>query len=400
MIVFLFWLTLFLAFYTYIGYGLLLWMLTFFSKKSPYSPPFTNPEVLPDLTFVVAAYNEEAFITQKIQNTLALDYPREKFHILLITDGSTDQTPKLVQNFPLPEGAHLQLYHRAERAGKNAAIDRVMPLIDTPIVVFSDANTFVNREALINIVRHYQDPTVGGVAGEKRVLMAKKGEAAAASGEGMYWKYESLLKKLDAAFYSCIGAAGELFSIRRHLYKPVPPDSITEDFMLSMSINTQGYKMAYEPQAFAMETSSANVAEEMKRKIRIATGGFQAFFRLLPVLNPFRYGKLSFQYFSHRVMRWIVAPLALPLFFVSNLFLLRHDDPVYLLFFVAQVLFYLVACLGYLLRNRQISVKAFFAPYYFCLMNYGMYRGAIRYFLGSQSAVWEKSARANTKDYF
>lgn len=262
----LFWTSLALVFYTYIGYGIVLFALVKIKRLfvGKHVPPGTAD--LPSLTVVVAAYNEQDFIAQKIANTLSLNYPQAKAKFLFVTDGSTDDTPKLVENFPL-----VRLMHSPKRSGKIAAIHRAMETVDTEIVVFTDANTFLNKDALINIARHYADPKTGAVSGEKRVNIDADSDATA--GEGMYWKYESKLKEWDSELYSVIGAAGELFSVRRSLYQPVKPETILDDFMISMLIAKKGYKIVYEPLSYACENSSENVKEELKRKVRIAAGG-------------------------------------------------------------------------------------------------------------------------------
>jgi cellulose synthase/poly-beta-1,6-N-acetylglucosamine synthase-like glycosyltransferase len=225
-------------------------------------------------------------------------------------------------------------------------------------------------------------------------------DAANAAGEGIYWQYESLLKKWDSELWTVVGAAGELFAFRSSVYEAVPSDTIVEDFYLTMRIAQRGYRVAYEPQAYAVEASSASVSEEMKRKVRIAAGGLQAVVRLAPVLNIFRYGWLSFQYISHRVLRWTLAPLFLPIVFVGNILLVQHTieqgGPIgfYEVAMLGQVLFYLFAIMGHFFERRQMKVKIFFVPYYFCLMNYAMYAGLFRLLRGRQSVLWEKSKRA------
>ncbi len=392
---FLFWLAFLLIIYTYFGYALLLFILKNFSpqKRANITVPDNNTS-FPEVTFVVAAYNEEDFIEQKILNSLQFDYPQNKLHLLFVTDGSTDSTLDKIKGYTYPPGTNVSWHHEAARRGKIAAVERIMAFVKTPIVIYSDANTDVNPTAIKNIVRHYQDPKTGGVAGEKRIFMKEK-EAATASGEGLYWKYESALKKWDAELYSVVGAAGELFSVRTALYHPIPKDSIIEDFIVSININQQGYRVAYESEAYAVETSSASVKEELKRKIRIAAGGYQSMFRLPQLLNPFKFGILTFQYFSHRVCRWLVAPISLITVFFTNLFLVINEEGmIYDILFVLQLLFYLAALLGYIFEKKAIKIKAFFAPYYFCVMNYAVIRGAIRYFFGKQSVVWEKAKRA------
>jgi len=383
----LFWLSLFVVFYTFIGYGIFLYLIIKIKRVLKGKPtiPTSNTEILPSCTLIVAAYNEESFIDDKIQNSLQLNYPAEKFKLIFITDGSTDKTPEIINKY-----SQIKLLHEQQRGGKIAAVHRAMKFVDTEIVVFTDANTFLNKDAIINICRHYADSTVGAVAGEKRVQIDENADASSA-GEGFYWKYESALKKWDSELYSVVGAAGELFSVRSSLYEDVPSDTVLDDFMISMLIAAKGYRIIYEPEAYAMETASENVSEELKRKIRIAAGGIQSILRLKSLFNPFKYSVLSFQYISHRVLRWTVTPFLLILVFFLNALLV--DEKFYLLFFFAQVLFYVLALLGLIMEKRQIRIKALFIPYYFCIMNYAVLMGIIRYFTTTQSAIWEKAQR-------
>lgn len=382
-----FWIGILVVGYTYVGYGIIIYIFSKLKKRTNVLNS-TPDEQLPLVTLLVAAYNEADIIREKIKNTLDLDYPKNKLEIFFVTDGSTDQTPEIVKEYPA-----IQLFHSFERKGKIHAVNRVMKSVKTPIVIFCDANTDLNREAIKYIVRHYQDPTIGGVAGEKRILSKDK-DNASGSGEGLYWKYESFLKKKDAEVYSIVGAAGELFSVRTELFEEPAENMIIEDFYLSMRITAKGYRFAYEPDAFAMETASASVKEEWKRKVRISAGGFQAMAKLSYLLNPFRYGMLTFQYISHRVLRWTLAPLFLPIIFLTNAWLAFSGIPFYQLIMVLQILFYSLAFAGYLLRDKKIGIKGFFVPYYFAVMNLSVYFGLNRYLRGKQSVVWEKAKRA------
>jgi biofilm PGA synthesis N-glycosyltransferase PgaC len=259
-------------------------------------------------------------------------------------------------------------------------------------VVFTDANTFLNTDALINICRHYSNKQVGAVAGEKRVHTSA---ANATAGEGFYWKYESKLKKWDSELYSVVGAAGELFSIRTALYEPVNPDTLLDDFMISLLVAKKGFRVIYEPEAYATETASQNVTEELKRKIRIAAGGIQSILRLKALLNPFLIPVLSFQYISHRVLRWTIVPFLMLLALAINLYIVFTGSIslVYQLLMLAQIGFYLAAISGWILEERHIKVKIFFIPYYFCMMNYAVIMGIIRFAAGKQSVIWEKAKR-------
>lgn len=385
-----FWLSFFTVFYTFAGYGILLYFLIKIRRavKGRRAIPTVIDNELPECTLVVAAFNEEHFMEAKIANCLQLDYPAGKLKFVFITDGSNDRTPEIISGYP-----QIQLLHQPQRAGKIAAVHRAMEYVTTEIAVFTDANTFLNSKAIINICRHYGDKTVGCVAGEKRVQMDENADASAA-GEGFYWKYESALKKWDSELYSVVGAAGELFSVRRSLYIDVPADTVLDDFMISMLIAEQGYRIVYEPEAYASETASENVSEELKRKIRIAAGGIQSILRLPKLFNLFKFPVLSFQYVSHRVLRWTITPFLLILTFVLNgLIAFKTGEVFYQLFFAAQVFFYLLAILGLIMEKRQIRIKALFVPYYFCVMNYAVLMGIVRYFTKKQSAVWEKAQR-------
>jgi cellulose synthase/poly-beta-1,6-N-acetylglucosamine synthase-like glycosyltransferase len=390
----LFWTLLGILIFTYFGYGVLMAILVSFKRifSSKKVSSITDAE-LPEVTFLVAAWNEKDWIENKIQNSLQFNYPSNKLHLYFVTDGTNDGTDKLIENFSYPEGTQWKLFHKNERAGKIAAVERVMPFVQSPIVIYSDANTDVNSDAIKNIVSHYKNPKVGGVAGEKRVSMAK--EDSAAGSEGIYWKYESFLKRMDSELYSVVGAAGELFSIRTNLFENVPKDTLVEDFVLTMGIAAKGYKIVYEPEAYAVEGSSASVGEELKRKIRIAAGGLQALWRLRQLFNIFKYGVLSFQFIGHRVLRWTIAPLALPVLFFLNIPLALENQGIYAWLLALQTLFYLFALLGWIFENRKIRFRAFFIPYYFCVMNYAMFKGLQRLMKGSQSVLWEKAKRAS-----
>ena len=386
--IFIFWFSLFVIVYTFLGYGVVLYILLRIRRmvKGRRMPPIVGNN-LPTLTFVVAAYNEEGIILEKIQNTLGLNYPADKLNVIFITDGSSDRTPDIIRDFP-----QIQLLHSPERRGKILAIHRAMKFANSEIAVFTDANAFLNKDALALIARHYSDSAVGAVSGEKRVLAGEQADAT--GGEGVYWKYESTLKKWDSELYSVVGAAGELFSVRTSLYKDVEADTILDDFMISMLIAKQGYRIVYEPDAYATELSSDNIGEELKRKVRIAAGGIQSILRLLPLLNPFAYPVLSFQYISHRVLRWTVTPFFMILLFLVNiLIVLKTDSVFYQVVLGGQVLFYLLAIWGWGFEKRNIKIKGFFVPFYFCFMNYAVFAGILRYFRGRQSAVWEKSVR-------
>jgi cellulose synthase/poly-beta-1,6-N-acetylglucosamine synthase-like glycosyltransferase len=387
-----FWLSLFIVFYSYIGYGILLFFLVQLknlfrkSKKEPSGNLFE-----PAITLIVSAYNEEAFISKKIDNTFLLNYPKEKLHIIFITDGSSDKTPDIIGKYP-----EIKLLHQPERRGKVAAMNRAMQFVGTPYVIFSDANTLLNKDCVKEIAKHYADPVVGGVAGEKKVNSAADAKAAGA-GEGLYWKYESLLKKLDSEFYSVVGAAGELFSARAELLEHTKENIIIEDFVQSLKICMKGYIIKYEPASYATEDASFSMKEEEKRKIRICAGAFQAMIILKSLFNIFKYPRLSFQFISHRILRWTLCPLSLLFMLVTNiLIVLLHGGLFFQVFFTLQVVFYVSALIGKFYANRNIKLKLLYIPYYFFFMNFSVFLGFKRFIEGKQSVLWEKAARYST----
>lgn len=393
-----FWFCIGLVAYTYVGYGIIAWILVKIRKiLGKEFKKYNDPTFLPKVTLVVPAYNEMSCIEAKVKNTFGLDYPTDLMEVLFVTEGSNDGTSEYINSLK-SNYSNLRMIGGETRRGKIEAMNIAIKTITTPIVIFTDANTNLNHQVIKNIVRHFQDPIVGAVAGEKRIE-TEGSEAAAGAGEGLYWKYESFLKKLDTELYSVVGAAGELFAVRTHLFGEVEKDTLLDDFIVSLRIAANGYRVIYEPNAYASERPSFSIQEEMKRKIRIAAGGFQSIARLDYLWNIFRFGLLSFQYVSHRAMRWAVAPFCLPLIFLLNLILFFVDtnfikQPTYQLLMLAQIAFYLMAIIGYYLENKKIRVKALFVPFYFSFMNYCAIKGYFRYRNGLTSGIWEKAKRA------
>lgn len=391
MLHFLFWLCFFIIFYSYFGYGILIYLLIkikrLFSKKNTQTGQIGFE---PEVSLVIASYNEADFIEKKIQNSLELDYPPEKLRIIIITDGSNDNTTEIIRDYP-----KVQLLHQPERRGKVAAMNRAMQFVRTPYVIFCDANTLLNKACVREIVKHYANPKVGGVAGEKKILSGVNQQVAGA-GEGLYWKYESFLKKLDAEFYSVVGAAGELFSMKTALFHKAAENTIIEDFVQSLQICKDGYVIGYEPKAYAMESASASMREEQKRKIRIAAGAFQAMVILKDLFNIFKYPVLSFQFISHRILRWTLCPLCLVILFFSNAALVyKGAAGFYGVALLLQLAFYAMAWAGWFFAGKNLQIKAFYVPYYFMFMNLSVFSGFYRFLRKTQTAVWEKAVRVS-----
>lgn len=383
----LFWISIFIVFYTYLGYGILLYLLVKIKELFRKPTRLVVPAPLPEVSLFIAAYNEEDIVASKMENCRALDYPADKLKIVWITDGSNDKTNEYLKEYP-----DVTVLYQPQRKGKTAALNRGIHYIFTPYVIFTDANTMLNKEAITEIIRQFSDPKVGCVAGEKRVEIQK--EQGATAGEGIYWKYESALKALDYRLYSAVGAAGELFAVRTELFEQMPSDTLLDDFILSLRIAQKGYKIAYCKDAYATETASLNMKEEEKRKIRIAAGGLQSIWRLRSLLNIFRYGTLSFQYISHRVLRWTITPIILFLLIPLNILLACKGDITYIFLLLLQAIFYIMAYAGYKLEQRSMRNKLFFIPYYFSFMNINVIRGFF-YLAGNKgNGAWEKAKRS------
>ena len=387
-----FWTTMFIVFYTYLGYGILLYLIIRLKrlfKGNPVKSPLPSDDELPTMTLMICAYNEEDVVAEKMVNTRAIDYPKDKLRIMWVTDGSNDHTNELLAAYP-----EVDIVFSPERRGKTAALKHGLRELQTRYVAFTDANTMINAGALREIARLFMDPTVGCVSGEKRVAARKEGEMAA-EGEGLYWRYESTLKKWDSELYSAMGAAGELYAIDPTLVREVPDEALLDDFMMSMFIVDEGRRIAYTPDAYAQEYGSANIYEESKRKRRIAAGGLQSIWWLRRMLNPFRQPIVAFQYISHRVLRWSITPVALILLLLANIALvISGAGLLYQTVFILQLLFYLMAFCGWQQNRYGHKNKLLYTAYYFMFMNFNVFRGMAYLKSHSSSGAWEKAKRS------
>jgi biofilm PGA synthesis N-glycosyltransferase PgaC len=406
-----FWLSAFFIFYTFIGYPLLTYFLFRFERLRYFirfpedaGKVFINPEIAgkiildqifqikdykPTVSMIIAAYNEEKFIEKKIENCLELDYPSDKIEFLFVTDGSTDKTPDIVRKYS-ETYSNIKLFHQSERQGKLKALNRVIPFANGEILIFSDANSYYNREAIKYLVRPFQFEKIGCVAGEKKVV-SKNGKIEA---EGLYWKYESFLKKLDSEIYSIVGAAGEIFAIRKNLYLELPENTINEDFVLTMNIAAKGYRVVYEPKAYAIEEPTKSIFEEFKRRVRITTGGLQAIFLLKNLFDIRKYKFLSFQFISHRILRWTITPISFIFLFVANLLIfLRSDILFYKITFYSQSILYLAGLIGLIFELLKVRIHLFHLIFSFILMNFASVTAIITYPFKHRTNIWQKVER-------
>ena len=388
----LFWASLLIVFYTYLGYGILLYIIIRLKRLfcgTPQKTVLPADDELPTITLMICAYNEQDVVAEKMENTRKLDYPKDKLRVMWVTDGSNDRTNELLAAYP-----EVDVVYSPERRGKTAALKHGLSEVKTQYVAFTDANTMINAGAMREIARLFMDPTVGCVSGEKRVAAREKGERAA-EGEGLYWKYESTLKKWDSELYSAMGAAGELYAIDPKLCREVPDNALLDDFMLSMYVVDGGKRIAYTTEAYAMEYGSANIYEESKRKRRIAAGGLQSIWWLRRMLNPFRQPVVAFQYISHRVLRWSVTPVAMVILLLTNILLVAlRCHVIYTTCLVMQALFYLAAFGGWLTGRMGKRNKLLYTAYYFVFMNLNVFRGMRYLSTHKHSGAWEKAVRS------
>ncbi len=377
--------------YAYVGYTLLLLILSKLKKLLDNKSHSSYTLAEPCVTLLIPAFNEADYVIAKARNSLDLNYPREKLHILWVTDGSTDNTAELLTRYP-----EFKVIHEKERRGKIHAMNRGMKVVDTPLVVFTDANTMLNSEAIREIVKLFADKKTGCVTGEKRIGGTGL-QIAVGAGEGLYWQYESWIKKLESETSSVMGAVGELFAVQTALYDEVKEDTLLDDFTVSMQIMQKGYSIQYAPNAWGTETASLNIREELKRKTRIAAGGIQALVRMPELLNPFRYGIRSLMYFSHKVLRWTLVPIGFPLVFLLNLLIACNpavNSKIFILLFILQCIFYIFVLAGRILQNVSLRFRIVFAPYYLFIMNFAIIRGFILFITGRYTVIWQKVKRS------
>ena len=395
-----FWTCMALVFYTYLGYGMLLYLLLKLKKlfgKKQYEPILPLEEsLLPNVTLMICAYNEESIITEKMENIRQLDYPKNKLCVMWVTDGSDDNSNELLSKYD-----DVTLVYSPERLGKAAAMQHGLKVNTAEYVIFTDANTMLNPGSIKEIVRQFMKEGVGCVSGEKRVItreakvnLSQDNNQIASEGEGIYWKYESTLKRWDSELYSAMGAAGELFAVRMSVYRPAPSNALLDDFMISMLILKDGHRIAYTQDAYACEYGSANMEEESKRKRRIAAGGLQSIWWLRSLMNPIKYPISSFQFISHRVLRWSITPFALLALIPLNVVLVfMKAGAIYTSIWILQIIFYFAALSGYWLSKKGKKVKLLYVPYYFLFMNLNVFQGINYLRSHSKSGTWEKAKR-------
>jgi len=373
-----FWICIAIILYGYVFYPLLLWIV-YALQPNKAKPQIIADSALPSVTILIAAYNEAAYITEKIRNCYAIDYPEYLLKIWVVADGSTDETVELLAQFP-----QVQIFYEPERKGKIAAIQRVIAAVTTDCIVFSDANAMLNKGCLRAMAVVWQDHSVGAIAGEKRVVNAQN----EVSGESVYWRYESLIKKWEGSVYSVTGGAGELFAIRKNLFQPVDTQMISDDLLISWKIIAQGYRMEYVADAYSEETDINGFRASLDRRIRVAAGSVQAMLHVCKGAG-YRWKRIFWwELLSHRLLRTLIIPYCLIAILPLN-FLLIPQCEMYAYFLGMQIVCWLAAILYWffsdaLQRHAWISLPAFFI-----WVHIAMILGAMRIIQGKQSVIWK-----------
>lgn len=385
MALFLFWTSMSLILYTYFLFPALVFLRGLIWRR-----PYKNEELVPppSVSVIIAAYNEEKVIGGKLDNTLSVDYPKDRIEVVLASDGSTDKTNTIVQNY---EGSGVRLLS-LPRVGKAAALNAAVSSSKGEILVFSDANSMFKPDAIWALVKPFADPSIGGVAGDQRYM--KKCKAGSAGiGERIYWNFDRFMKQFESRAGNTISATGAIYAIRRSLFQTVR-EGVTDDFYTSTGVIAQGQRLVFSPDAVAYEPVAAASGIEFGRKVRVITRGLNAVFKSrAKLLNPFRYGFYAIQLFSHKVMRRLIVYPLLLLFFVTPF--LWKTNLFYQLAMIGQLGFYSFAFLGLLLDGTRFKkLKIFTIPFYFCLVNAAALIASLNILRGRQIKRWEPQREA------
>ena len=376
--VWVFWSALAFLVYAYGGCALLVGAVGLWQRRSVRKRPIT-----PTVTVIIAAYNEETIIGARLENALALDYPRDCLQILVASDGSTDRTDEIVASYASRGVLLLSLPRRGKIRTLNAAVARATG----KILVFTDANIMCRADTLRALVANFADPRVGGVAGHTACTL-DPGSESSSYGERLYWRYDTWLKKLESQTGSIVSAHAGLYAIRRVLFRPIPDGAVTDGFAISTAVVAKGYRLVFEPDALATEVAVPESHREFRRRVRLMTRGLRSVFLRRSLLNPLQYGFYSVILASHKVGRRLV-PVSLAVLGVASVAAWPHG-PIYQLAVIAQTLFYAMAAVGYLLRRSPVGrIKLLYIPFYYCMANVACSIAWVHALRGRRIVVWQ-----------
>lgn len=372
-----FWLSVVALGYTYFGYPLLIWF-----RCAHHPKPVTKSGFQTTVCILVVAHNESGRIERRIRNLLALDYPAHLLDIVIVSDGSSDDTVIRARRY---ENAGVRVVAFNENRGKPAVLNDLIPGLKSDLVVLADTRQRIPPESLRALLKNFSDPAVGAVSGE--LVFEQNLDAQTGEGVGFYWRYEKFIRHCESAVDSMVGATGAYYAIRRALFRKIPEESILDDVLLPMQIARQGFRVVQEESAVAYDKVFSTSKAEFIRKVRTIAGNFQLFTLAPWLLNPAA-NRLWLQTVSHKLLR-LFSPLFLGIALVSNYRLL--DLAPYLLCFALQLLFYGAAITGSLLRSGSRRSPLLNVPYTFCLLNWATVVGFLRFVLGRQRVTWQKA---------
>jgi cellulose synthase/poly-beta-1,6-N-acetylglucosamine synthase-like glycosyltransferase len=375
-----FWAVVAVILYAYVGYSLTILLLGQFIRR-----PIRRAGIEPRVTYLITAYNEEKSIRAKLEQVLSLDYPHEKLEIIVASDGSTDRTDDIVRQFA---GHRVRLVRVEGRVGKTETQNCAVREATGEMIIFSDATTFYEKSAIRNLVRNYADPEVGAVSGRYEYRNPTGG--AIGFGSILFWKYENLIKTLQTRIRTITGCCGCIYSVRRELYEPLPADIIS-DLVEPLKILEKGYRIVFEPEAIAFEETTEKTGEEFSMRVRVVTRGMRGLWYMRKLFNPLRYAFVSFQLFSHKVLRWLV-PVFLFILLASNLWLLG-SSPFYDVTAALQLAFYAVALLGFLAERMHVTLRLLTIPLYFVTVNAAALVAMYSLWRGHKAVTWETVRR-------
>lgn len=358
--------------------------LSVFLISLVYKRPHEIHDITPSVSLIIAAYNEAQVIQSKLESSAHLDYPADKLEIIVVSDGSSDETPNLVASFVTRKVVNL---FSPERRGKTHAINRAVEKASGEIILFSDANTFYDRDAIRMLVRNFADLSVGAVSGRKTIL--KQEERESSSGDNLFWEFESRLKERESLIGSIPTGDGEIFAVRKALYRPIPPEIINDDMAITLNVVLAGSRVIYEKRAISKEAASPSLEDDFKVKARMVAGGYQILSAYRKIFFPPNW--FSFQLLVHKGLRYLMPLLLIALFLTSMLL------PEYLLiqiFLALQSAFYGAALAAWLLRLRNFRPGPLYVPLYYCAMNTAALVGLYYFFTGkSVTRIWSKAQR-------
>lgn len=377
----LYWFSALSLFYIYAGYPLLLLLSAVIFRK-----PLSTVEITQDLSLIITAHNEEAVIRKKLENCLALDYPKDKLEIIVVSDHSDDRTDEIISDFA---DSGITLLRTGSRIGKTGAQNKAVLQTGGKILVFSDANSLWESNALKRLIAPFTDPLVGYVCG--RLKYINTGEGASSFSEGLYWRYEIFLRKLESATGAITAGNGAIYAVRAEDYFNFN-DNQSHDFEFPRYLNSRLKKAVYVHEAIAYEKAGATTGDEFKRKVRMLARVWGSILKTPGVLSPFQ-NKFSFtwKFISHRLFRYL-APLPLALIFALNIFLYLAGSG-YQILLIAQIAFYSLALTG---AVHQLKSRVFYIPLYFCLFHFASVAGLVKALFNSAPAYWEKAGSTRT----